>query len=142
MTPLPAALSGGASELVVWRLDREVYADAWESGEGAFRGGGRWNSRGVRTVYCAIDPATAAVDLYNQGVNAYNSGDMKKALGFFQQSAEKNPEFARVHYMIGMCFVSEGKNADAKAAMEKFIAKAPADDPDLATAKEMMAFLK
>jgi tetratricopeptide (TPR) repeat protein len=90
----------------------------------------------------AVDPATAAVDLYNQGVNAYNSGDMSKALGFFKQSAEKNADFARVHYMIGMCLVAEGKNAEAKAAMEAFIAKAAADDPDLATAKEMMAFLK
>jgi tetratricopeptide (TPR) repeat protein len=89
-----------------------------------------------------IDPATAAVDLYNQGVNAYNAGDMKKALPLFEQAAAKNPENARTFYMIGMCYVSEGKNALARENMEKFIAKAAADDPDLATAKEMLPYLK
>lgn len=90
----------------------------------------------------SVDPVTAAADLYNQGVNAYNAGDMKKALPFFVQSAEKNAEFPKVFYMIAMCYASESKNALAREFMEKFIAKAPADDPDVATAKEMLPYLK
>ncbi len=35
----------------------------WDSGEGAFRQGGRWNSAGVRAVYCSIDPATAILEV-------------------------------------------------------------------------------
>ena len=58
MTALPAALGGGDG-LVVWRLDQRIHAAAWDSGEGPFLNGGRWNSRGVRAVYCSIDPATA-----------------------------------------------------------------------------------
>lgn len=61
MTPLPAALGG--SELVAWRLDRAEFAPAWDSGEGAFRQGGRWNNRGIRAVYCALDPATAILEV-------------------------------------------------------------------------------
>ncbi|RZN12434.1 hypothetical protein CWO91_03805 [Bradyrhizobium genosp. SA-3] len=61
MTPLPAAL--GSSELVAWRLDQSKYAATWDSGEGAFLAGGRWNSRGVRAVYCSIDPATAILEV-------------------------------------------------------------------------------
>ena len=61
MTPLPAALGG--RELVVWRLDMAVHAGSWVSGEGAYRAGGRWNSRGVRAVYCSIDPATAILEV-------------------------------------------------------------------------------
>lgn len=61
MTPLPALL--GSSELVAWRLDHKDHADSWDSGEGAFRYGGRWNSRGVRAVYCSIDPATAILEV-------------------------------------------------------------------------------
>jgi RES domain-containing protein len=61
MTALPAALGGG-SGLVVWRLDRRIYAAAWDSGEGAFRVGGRWNSKGVRAVYSSIDPATTILE--------------------------------------------------------------------------------
>lgn len=61
MTPLPGALGG--SELVAWRLDDLRHAAEWDSGEGAYRAGGRWNSRGVRAVYCAIDPATAILEV-------------------------------------------------------------------------------
>ena len=61
MTPLPAALGG--VELVAWRLDREKYRTTWNSGEGAYQSGGRWNSRGVRAVYCSLDPATAILEV-------------------------------------------------------------------------------
>jgi RES domain-containing protein len=62
MTMLSAALGGG-SGLVVWRLDQRKHAASWDSGEGAFREGGRWNSKGVRAVYCSLDPATAILEV-------------------------------------------------------------------------------
>ncbi len=61
MTPLPAPLGGG--ELVAWRLDQWDHRATWDSGEGAYRAGGRWNSKGTRAVYCSIDPATAIVEV-------------------------------------------------------------------------------
>ena len=61
MTPLPITLGG--SELVAWRLDQANYASTWDNGEGAYRVGGRWNSKGVRAVYCSIDPATAVLEV-------------------------------------------------------------------------------
>ncbi|MBX3566828.1 MAG: RES domain-containing protein [Rhizobiaceae bacterium] len=61
MTPLPAALGG--DRLVAWRLDRLEFAVTWDSGEGAFQFGGRWNSAGVRAVYAALDPSTAIVEV-------------------------------------------------------------------------------
>lgn len=60
MTPLPQLAT---SEWVAWRLDSAVHAHAWDRGEGAFRVGGRWNSRGRRAVYCAIDPACAILEV-------------------------------------------------------------------------------
>jgi len=62
VTTLPAALGGG-NGLVAWRLDQRIHAATWDSGEGAFRGGGRWNSKGVRAVYCSIDAATAILEV-------------------------------------------------------------------------------
>lgn len=56
MTPLPA-------DLVGWRLDRKTHATTWNSGEGARIFGGRWNSRGRKTVYCSVDPATAILEV-------------------------------------------------------------------------------
>ncbi|WP_411034248.1 RES family NAD+ phosphorylase [Shinella sp. BYT-45] len=61
MSFLPVALGG--TELVAWRLDRAVHAATWDSGEGAYRFGGRWNSKGVRAVYCSLDPATAILEV-------------------------------------------------------------------------------
>jgi RES domain-containing protein len=61
MTPLPPPLGTGA--LVFWRLDQARHASAWNSGEGSFRVGGRWNSKGLRAVYAALDPATAILEV-------------------------------------------------------------------------------
>lgn len=56
MTPLPA-------ELVAWRLDPAKHAATWDSGEGAYLNGGRWNRPGLRAVYCSVDPATAILEV-------------------------------------------------------------------------------
>jgi RES domain-containing protein len=61
LTPLPSPFN--ADEFVAWRLDREEFASSWDSGEGAYRGGGRWNNPGVRAVYCSIDPSTAILEV-------------------------------------------------------------------------------
>ena len=61
MTLLPLGLGG--TELVAWRLDQAFHAPTWDSGEGAYRVGGRWNSKGVRAVYCSLDPATAILEV-------------------------------------------------------------------------------
>jgi len=60
-TPLPPLLGG--KDFIIWRLDRETHAPAWDGGEGAYRAGGRWNSKGVRAVYCSVDPATAILEV-------------------------------------------------------------------------------
>ena len=59
--PLPAFLGG--RELVGWRLDDARFAATWDSGEGAYLFGGRWNHPGVRVVYCSIDPSTAILEV-------------------------------------------------------------------------------
>jgi RES domain-containing protein len=58
---LPPPLGDGS--LTLWRLDAAIHAGTWNSGEGAFRAGGRWNSKGVRAVYAALDPATAILEV-------------------------------------------------------------------------------
>jgi RES domain-containing protein len=46
-----------------WCLDREVYKDTWDTGVGAQRNGGRWNSTGRKVVYASADPATAIMEV-------------------------------------------------------------------------------
>jgi len=62
VTPLPAA-RGGVGSVQAWRLDDKRFAATWDSGEGARRFGGRWNSKGGKIVYCSIDPATAILEV-------------------------------------------------------------------------------
>jgi RES domain-containing protein len=61
VTPLPPPL--GSGELVFWRLDQATHKDTWNSGEGSYLVGGRWNSRGVRAVYAALEPAAAILEV-------------------------------------------------------------------------------
>ena len=61
MTPLPAPL--GSGEIRFWRLDAERHAATWNTGEGSFRVGGRWNSPGIRAIYASLDPATATLEV-------------------------------------------------------------------------------
>jgi len=61
VTPLPGRSGGG--EIVAWRIDEDRHAATWDSGEGSRLVGGRWNSIGVRAVYCSVDPATAIVEV-------------------------------------------------------------------------------
>ncbi len=61
MTPV-AALTGPA-DLVAWRIDHEKHKAMWDSGEGARLSGGRWNSPGIKVVYCSVDPATAILEV-------------------------------------------------------------------------------
>ena len=46
-----------------WRIDLVSHAPTWDSGIGAEKFGGRWNSRGVKAVYCAVDPSTAILEV-------------------------------------------------------------------------------
>ncbi|MBG6159432.1 RES domain-containing protein [Labrenzia sp. EL_159] len=61
MTPLPAPLESG--ELRFWRLDQQRHSGNWNTGEGSYRVGGRWNSRGIRAVYTSVDPSTAIMEV-------------------------------------------------------------------------------
>lgn len=61
MTPLPPPL--GTGEIRLWRIDDRIHAENWDSGEGSFRVGGRWNSPGLRAVYASLDPSTAILEV-------------------------------------------------------------------------------
>lgn len=61
MTPIVAALA--VKPVRAWRIDQSIFAATWDSGEGSFLAGGRWNSKGVRAVYCSLDASTTILEL-------------------------------------------------------------------------------
>ena len=90
----------------------------------------------------AIDPKTGAIELFNEGVREYNAGSMPAVLKLFEQSLAADPEYGKTHYMLGMCYISQGENAKAREHLQAYIAVAEAGDADAATAKEMLSYLK
>lgn len=57
-------MSGGMSEtMTAFRICKTKYAKTAFDGEGAFRFGGRWNSRGTRMIYTAGSLALAALEM-------------------------------------------------------------------------------
>ncbi|MBP7012355.1 MAG: RES domain-containing protein [Steroidobacteraceae bacterium] len=61
MAPLPGPLDPGPN-IVAWRLDAAIRAPTWDSGIGAELTGGRWNPKGIKVVYCSLDPATTILE--------------------------------------------------------------------------------
>jgi RES domain-containing protein len=62
MTSLPGALEPGPP-ILAWRIDDSRRAATWDSGIGAELGGGRWNPKGVKVVYCSFEPATTILEV-------------------------------------------------------------------------------
>ncbi len=56
-----------------WRICKSKYVVTAFDGEGAFRYGGRWNSRGIRLVYLGGNPSISALEIV---VNTDDSEDL------------------------------------------------------------------
>lgn len=56
------SMSSGETVLA-WRLVKTAWAESAFDGEGAFRFGGRWNSRGQRVVYASSTLALALLEI-------------------------------------------------------------------------------
>lgn len=108
--------------------------------EGYRRMGDEAKAKEVFEEMAAGDPKGLAETLYTNGETAFNNGDMGTAKLAFEQALEADPEYARAHYMLGLIYVNQGDGAKAKEHFQAFIDMAP-DDPEVATAKEMMQYV-
>ncbi len=86
------------------------------------------------------DPAKAALNLFNQAADMFNSGDMEGAIAGFEKVLAVDPDHPKANYMIGTA-LSGSDPARAKTHLEKFLAVAPSD-PDAEVAKQMIEYLK
>jgi tetratricopeptide (TPR) repeat protein len=85
-------------------------------------------------------PANASM-LFNDAAKAINAGKDADAEPLLKQAIVADDKFAQAYYELGMLQVRAGKNADAKANLEKYLALEP-NGKDAATAKEMMKYVK
>lgn len=92
-------------------------------------------------VLAAADPKVLVKGLYEEAQAAFNNNDTQTAMKLLDQIEGIDPNQPKALYLRGLCLVNLGKNAEARAVLEKFVALAP-NDPQAKNAKEMIPFLK
>ena len=88
----------------------------------------------------AENPEKAGLNMFNQAADLYNSGNVAEAKKIFEQIVAGQPNHAKTHYMLGMCYAGEDNKAKAKEHFEKFLQLTP-NDPDAGTAQEMLKYV-
>lgn len=84
-------------------------------------------------------PANAS-SLFNDAAKLINSGKDADAEPLLKQAIAVDDKFSQAYYELGMLQVRTGKNADAKANLQKYIELEPSGK-DVSTAKEMLKYL-
>jgi tetratricopeptide (TPR) repeat protein len=89
----------------------------------------------------SVDPDFGGSKLVEQAAALWNAGQVEQAVALSRLALSIDPELAKAYYFLGLDHVSKGKNEEAKVALQKFIDLAP-DDPDAATAREMLSYIE
>jgi len=89
----------------------------------------------------AVDPDFGGAKLIEQAAALWNAGQAEKAVSISQLALSMDPNLAKAYYFIGLDHLSGGRNAEAKAALGKFIQMAPSD-AEAGTAREMMSYIE
>lgn len=89
----------------------------------------------------AVDPDFGGAKLVEQAAAFWNAGQTAEAVALARQALAIDPSIAKAYYFLGLDHLSGGRNAEAKAALEKFIELAP-EDSEAATAKEMLTYIQ
>lgn len=82
-----------------------------------------------------------APDAYNEGVAAFNAGDMDKAIRAFDEALKLDEKFSPAYYQLGLSYVNKGENEKAVAAFKKYLELKP-DGEEAETARSIIESLK
>jgi tetratricopeptide (TPR) repeat protein len=92
-------------------------------------------------TYMAKLPQGTKVDantLLNIGIQHFNDGKMDQAFSQFDRVIRENPELPDAYYYRALVYLNQGKNAEAKADLQKLLSI----DPNNKYAKDAREFLK
>jgi tetratricopeptide (TPR) repeat protein len=82
-----------------------------------------------------------ADEAFRQGVALYNANNVAEAEKAFERALTKDPNYAKAHYLLGLCHASKGDMAKAREHVQAFLKLAP-QDPQAEEAKAVLAELK
>lgn len=97
-----------------------------------------------RKILASIDESkiTDPTVLLNAGIALLNDKKHDEAVQWFDKAVIGFPSHPDGYYYRGITYLSLGKTPEAKADLEKYVSLAPADAPELATAKKILESLK
>jgi Flp pilus assembly protein TadD len=98
----------------------------------------------ARQILASVDEAkiTDPAVFLNIGIGLINDKKHAEAVTWFDRVITRFPQHPDGYYYRGICYITLGKTAEAKADLEKYVSIAPADAPELATAKQILATIK
>ena len=67
----------------------------------------------------------AAAQIFNEGADAYKSGDVAEAISKFQQAADLDPKLVQARLVLAKLFYAEGSLSEALARAEEVVALEP-----------------
>jgi len=88
----------------------------------------------------AVEPETARQGLWLLAIAVYDANDMDRAKLRFGKLLEVDPNHAMAHYYLGLIYVGESANDEAKKHLERFVQLAP-DDPEAPSARDLIKYL-
>jgi Flp pilus assembly protein TadD len=94
----------------------------------------------LAAMQAAAGDQTAA-EAFKQGVALYNANNIAEAEKAFERALAKDPNYAKAHYLLGLCHASKGEMAQAREHVQAFLKMAP-NDPDAKEAQAVLAELK
>ncbi len=98
----------------------------------------------ARAILASIEDAKVddPTVLLNIGIGLINEGKHEESMPWFTKAIVAFPDRADAYYYRGLANLATGKMNEAKADLTKFVEIAPADAPELATAKAMLESIK
>ncbi len=98
----------------------------------------------ARQMLASIDEAKVADPalFLNAGIALLNDQKTADAVPWFDKAITRFPTHPDGYYYRGISHLSLGKTAEAKADLEKYVSIAPADAPEVATAKKILETMK
>lgn len=98
----------------------------------------------ARKMLDSIDESkvTEPTVFVNAGIALLNDKKDAEGLQWFDRAIARFPSHPDGYYYRGITYLSLGKTAEAKADLEKYVSIAPADAPEVATAKKILETMK
>jgi Tfp pilus assembly protein PilF len=88
----------------------------------------------------AYEPVTARDGLLRLAFESYDANDLAVAKERFGKALKIDPNYAQAYYYLGVIDASQGRNAEAKRELERFLQLAP-KDREADSAREMIKYL-